>query len=534
MPVFGSGAEIANAPGNGRRRLLNWSEKEQKMEHEYLALAARIEAFELDEPGIVDTFSRRLARENDWSPAYTERVVREYKRFLILAVTATHVVSPSEQVDQAWHLHVLHAARYRRFCADVLQRRLDHGPSDGGSAEHEHFVRAYEQTLASYRQRFDEPPPLDVWPTAQRRFGTDLAVRRVNIAENWVLRKPRLWLWLRAPHGAPSLVTGRTLVSMGLLSAFVCGCSASLSDHASGPSYLRGFLLLWLLTVSVAYVGKRLSLRSSSPLPEIMPVLEPYALAQLAGGPMTALDSAVTSLMTRGCVELHGDGRTLLARREAPSTAPAFERDVYAEIARPGSLELRALRRQVRVLTRKMAEQLLKAGLVVDRRSKLPLLLALVAPALGAMRIVSRLGSDKPISFLVILTIAATVLAVVLFRPRRERTTLGDATVAQARDVFEPLQGRASAAELAENGSLPIMFSLFGAAAIIGFPPWVSLFEHRTTSYGYSDCGTSCASDLGGGCSGGGCSGGGGCSSAGCSGGGGCSSGCGGCSGGGD
>ena len=34
------------------------------MEHDYLALAARIEAFELDEPGGVDTFSRRLAREN--------------------------------------------------------------------------------------------------------------------------------------------------------------------------------------------------------------------------------------------------------------------------------------------------------------------------------------------------------------------------------------------------------------------------------------------------------------------------------------
>jgi hypothetical protein len=234
------------------------------MEHDYLALAARIEAFELDEPGVVDTFSRRLARENGWSAAYTRRVVREYKRFLTLAVTTPQVVSPSEQVDQAWHLHVLHASRYRRFCSQILGRRLDHGPSDGGSAEREHFVRAYEQTLSSYRQRFGESPPSDAWPNAERRFGTDLAVRRVNTAEHWVMRKPRLWLWLRAPHRPGRVASDRTMLLMAVLSTFVCGCGVSLSEHASGPSYLGGFLLLWLVTVSIVYLRKKASSRTTS------------------------------------------------------------------------------------------------------------------------------------------------------------------------------------------------------------------------------------------------------------------------------
>ena len=74
------------------------------------SLLARIEAFGLDVPGAPDPFSRRLARENGWPTAYAERVVREYRRFVVLAVSAGHAVTPSEQVDQAWHLHLLYSA----------------------------------------------------------------------------------------------------------------------------------------------------------------------------------------------------------------------------------------------------------------------------------------------------------------------------------------------------------------------------------------------------------------------------------------
>jgi uncharacterized protein (TIGR04222 family) len=270
-----------------------------------------------------------------------------------------------------------------------------------------------------------------------------------------------------------------------------------------------------LITASIAYLAKKASSRATSTVP---PVLEPYALAQLAGGTAMALDSAITSLIARGCVELDSDGRTLIATRAAPSTAPAFEHDVYREIARDGRLGLRELRGQATVLSQPMADQLLKAELMTVQRSKLPLLLALAAPVVGAIRILSRLGSDKPISLLVLLTVLATGLAVWVFRPRRERTALGDATVAQARAVHEPLQGRASAVDLAENGTLPIMFALFGTAAIVGLPAWTSILDHRTASYTSSGCGTSCG---GGGDGGGGCSGG-------------CGGGCGGCSGGGD
>ena len=54
-------------------------------------------------------FAERLARENGWSRSHAERVVGEYKRFCFLAATAGHTVTPSDAVDQAWHLHLTYS-----------------------------------------------------------------------------------------------------------------------------------------------------------------------------------------------------------------------------------------------------------------------------------------------------------------------------------------------------------------------------------------------------------------------------------------
>ena len=51
-------------------------------------LRERLEAFLLDEPGVTLPFSSRLVREQHWSHAFAARAVREYKRFVLLAVEA--------------------------------------------------------------------------------------------------------------------------------------------------------------------------------------------------------------------------------------------------------------------------------------------------------------------------------------------------------------------------------------------------------------------------------------------------------------
>src|SRR4051794_29247128 len=84
-------------------------------------LRARLQAFTPDEPGVVFPFSARLAREQGWTRAQAERVVREYLRFVYLAATAGHPVTPSKMVDEAWHLHLTYTRGYwDELCGRVL------------------------------------------------------------------------------------------------------------------------------------------------------------------------------------------------------------------------------------------------------------------------------------------------------------------------------------------------------------------------------------------------------------------------------
>ncbi len=153
-------------------------------------LYARIVAFRFDEGKPELTFAARLARENGWPQDYAHRVIGEYRRFMFLAVTAGHPVTPSDQVDQVWHLHLIYSRSYwERFCPEVLQTSLHHGPTQGGDAEGKKYDDWYGRTLASYRQFFDEEPPQEIWPAAEIRFGDDLHWERANTRHNWIVSK---------------------------------------------------------------------------------------------------------------------------------------------------------------------------------------------------------------------------------------------------------------------------------------------------------------------------------------------------------
>ena len=144
------------------------------------ALWQAIEGYAIGPPDAALSFTQRLARENRWSQEFAARVIDEYKRFCFLAVTAGHEVTPSDAVDQAWHLHLTYSRDYwERFCPEVLGAPLHHGPTAGGSAERERYFEQYAQTLRSYERAFG-PPPADIWPDARRRFGRDPRAVRVH------------------------------------------------------------------------------------------------------------------------------------------------------------------------------------------------------------------------------------------------------------------------------------------------------------------------------------------------------------------
>ena len=150
----------------------------------------RLLAFNFDNTGDALTFTQRLARENGWSLGFAQRVVEEYRRFLYLALRASHSVTPSDAVDQAWHLHLVYSRSYwDELCAHVLQHPLHHGPTRGGRTEDDRFLEAYEATRASYRRCFDSPPPADLWPEPSVRFAPQARWQRVDLSQSWHLPK---------------------------------------------------------------------------------------------------------------------------------------------------------------------------------------------------------------------------------------------------------------------------------------------------------------------------------------------------------
>jgi hypothetical protein len=156
-----------------------------------LDLYQRIQAFDFDKADVKINFTRRLQREHRWTAMYASRVVDEYRKFLLLAMVAGHKIIPSDQVDQAWHLHLTNSRSYwDELCPKILGKNLHHEANPGGRIEQINHHQGYQQTLASYELIFGQTPPEDIWPSAEIRFGRDIHFVRVNSFQNWIIKKP--------------------------------------------------------------------------------------------------------------------------------------------------------------------------------------------------------------------------------------------------------------------------------------------------------------------------------------------------------
>ena len=167
-----------------------------------------LESFRVDEPDTPLSFVKRLARENRWPVSYAERVFNEYKRFVFLAIAADHRVTPSDEVDQAWHLHLAYTESYwTEMCGKLLGQPLHHGPTKGGQQEDNKYFDLYARTLESYEHFFGHKPPADIWPspakssqdaelraaTAQSEHGEDGQCRTTTISSSAQDRRARCW-----------------------------------------------------------------------------------------------------------------------------------------------------------------------------------------------------------------------------------------------------------------------------------------------------------------------------------------------------
>jgi hypothetical protein len=154
------------------------------------ALWRKLESFQIDEGDETLTFEKRLAKENGWTLSYSRRVIEEYKRFVFLCAASGHGCTPSHDVDEAWHLHIVYTRSYwDRMCGEVLQRPLHHNPTKGGRAESAKHEDWYARTLRSYRELFGQEPPPDIWPADPNDAVSGEHWKRIDARQNWVIAK---------------------------------------------------------------------------------------------------------------------------------------------------------------------------------------------------------------------------------------------------------------------------------------------------------------------------------------------------------
>lgn len=138
-------------------------------------------AYDFDQPLSEYGFSTRLAKENYWTQAFTQKAILEYKKFMYLAATHDAMVSPSEIVDVVWHQHLVFTQSYADF-GKLLGKVVQHIPSTHNRQDAARFKQAKERTHQLYKNNFGEPPS-DVWEYATMQGALQLPKAKYKSSE---------------------------------------------------------------------------------------------------------------------------------------------------------------------------------------------------------------------------------------------------------------------------------------------------------------------------------------------------------------
>ena len=484
-----------------------------------LELLARIEAHGFNAADDPLGFESRLADDNGWTLGYALAVTEEYRRFLVLTQVAGQAVSPSPDVDEAWHLHLTRTAHYTAFCNSLLGKFLHHEPARAGEGERHRDM--YRETLAAYRRAFGFGAPSVLWPQPGRPVAP-----QVRADAGWPVPDS-----LRRGHRLAvacvllPVVAGSMLLRLGWLDPL----------QSIGPVAFLAAALLCLVVL-----GWR-GLRDGMPAPSATARdrLEPYEAAWFAGGAERMAMTAIVALTERGVLRAPGkptDGgarppmpvdRTIEARCVHPAEAACLR------AATDEGLRYPAACRAMLPLADEVEHRLVVAGVAGDRGT-LPLhraraLLGLVVLlTVESERILHAFAAGHRAGFLVLLTLAGAGLAVALAR-RAPRAN------ARAERVLRPLRTAAGRHRKTTPTGQALAFgvALVGGAAMAADDLRFDGLKQQVNAQPLGNASRRGGKDDGSGCSSSSCSS---CSSDGGSGGGSsCGSSCGsGCGGGGD
>eukprot|EP00164_Ancoracysta_twista_P002323 GFYU01003070.1.p1 GENE.GFYU01003070.1~~GFYU01003070.1.p1 ORF type:complete len:470 (-),score=154.30 GFYU01003070.1:88-1497(-) len=130
-------------------------------------------------------FSKILATEQSVSLDVAKRFVYEYKKFVFLCTVSRTPVTPSEEVDQVWHMHLADTKGYANMCRLLIENGmkvpfLDHNPTVGGDSEKIKYSVQYDKTIQRLNDWWGTVDTL-AWPSNEQRFGEVEDMRWVDV-----------------------------------------------------------------------------------------------------------------------------------------------------------------------------------------------------------------------------------------------------------------------------------------------------------------------------------------------------------------
>lgn len=449
-------------------------------------------------------FTAKLAREQGWSREQARAAVQEYRKFCFLAMRAGHSVTPSEEVDQVWHLHLTYTRDYWDvFCPQVLGAPLHHEGTDGQHETRRRHYNDYAETLASYQRWFGVPPEA-FWPSSVTRFAA-ATHRWVDRQHYWLIARPR---W-------PSVDWRRAVAALLALFAFSTAQAQALNPlDWSGGAFIALYIVLLIAAV---FAGKawRTTLTDNGRT-DSGSGLDALQIAWLAGGQRRAVDTGVAELMSSNALKWE-DNQPVRGDNDPPSGPLRSLRDALL-------LQAAAKKPQPTLFTKALEsvrKSLEQRGLLLDaaaeRRARfLPALIPAAVLAFGLAKIAVGFMRDRPVGFLVFLCFITGLFVLGFARASVDRSRAGESALEKLKVQHE------TAMRAPRDRDMAVAVALAGTAVMAG-TAYAAYHDTRAASAASSSsCGTGCSSTSTSSCSS--------SSDSGSS----CSSGCGGCGGGGD
>ena len=177
-----------------------------------------------------------IAQFGGWNHrAYPLR--EEYRRFIYLASISPNEVTPSEQIDRVWHLHLSYTRDYwEKFCPLVLERELHHDPCESPESM-PRYKAQYEATLNLYKREFKQAPPYQEWPTQAvwTRVWAGLAIAVVGLLFGaWAIAQGEAGMTFRFSTAVVLLFGGLCFAVFGAPQIRLNGSSGAGSGDRAG------------------------------------------------------------------------------------------------------------------------------------------------------------------------------------------------------------------------------------------------------------------------------------------------------------